>query len=285
MLGAVGFVLLIACGNIANLLLARGAARSGELAMRAALGAGRGRIVRQLLTESAVLAFIAGAAGLALAWWGVRALVAAAPPGVPRLEQTAVSPIVLSFTLGVALLSAALAGLAPALRAARTNVQEVLKEGGRGAAAGGVRDRLRTSLIVAELALTLMLLIGAGLLIRSAFALERTAPGFQPSGVPDGTPGPSRKSVLGARENRANVRANRRSRSSRARRHLRGADVAGTDGTWRQRKRSHPRRTAVHSGIGHQQPPANCDPRLLRDAADSHSARPRAGRCRSPRRR
>ena len=183
MLGAVGFVLLIACGNIANLLLARGAARSGELAMRAALGAGRGRIVRQLLTESAVLAVIAGGAGLALASWGVRALVAAAPPGVPRLEQTAVNPVVLSFTLGVALLSAALSGLAPALRAARTNVQEVLKEGGRGAAAGGVRDRLRTSLIVAELALTLMLLIGAGLLIRSAFALERTAPGFQPSGV------------------------------------------------------------------------------------------------------
>ena len=102
MLGAVGFVLLIACGNIANLLLARGAVRSGELAMRAALGAGRGRIVRQLLTESAVLACVAGAAGLALAWWSVRALVAAAPPGVPRLEQTAVDPVVLAFTLGVA---------------------------------------------------------------------------------------------------------------------------------------------------------------------------------------
>src|SRR4029450_2548443 len=158
MLGAVGFVLLIACGNIANLLLARGAARSGELAMRAALGAGRGRIVRQLLTESAVLAVIAGGAGLALASWGGRALVGAGPPGVPRLEQTAVNPVVLSFTLGVALLSAALSGLAPALRAARTHGQEVLKEGARGAAAGGVRDRLRPSLIVAELALTLMLL-------------------------------------------------------------------------------------------------------------------------------
>ena len=183
MLGAVGFVLLIACGNIANLLLARGSARSGELAMRAALGAGRGRIVRQLLTESAVLAVVAGAAGLALAAWGVRALVAAAPPGVPRLEQTDVNPVVLMFTLGVALLSAALSGLAPALRAARTDIQEVLKEGGRGATAGGVRDRLRTGLIVAQLALTLMLLVGAGLLIRSAFALERTAPGFQATGV------------------------------------------------------------------------------------------------------
>jgi predicted permease len=183
MLGAVGFVLLIACGNIANLLLARGAARAAELAMRAALGAGRGRIVRQLLTETAVLAVVAGAAGLALAWWGVRALVAAAPPGIPRLDQTAVDPVVLLFTLFVALLSAAISGLAPALRAARTDVQEVLKEGGRGAAAGGVRDRLRTGLIVAQLALTLMLLVGAGLLIRSAVALQRTAPGFQPAGV------------------------------------------------------------------------------------------------------
>ena len=178
MLGAVGFVLLIACGNIANLLLARGAARSAELAMRAALGAGRGRIVRQLMTESAVLAAVAGSAGLVLAWWGIQALVAAAPPGVPRLEQTAVNPIVLGFTFGVAVLSSALFGIAPALRAARTDVQTVLKEGGRGAAAGGVRDRLRTGLIVAELALTLMLLVGAGLLIRSAIALDRTSPGF-----------------------------------------------------------------------------------------------------------
>ena len=183
MLGAVGFVLLIACGNIANLLLARGAARSGELAMRAALGAGRGRIVRQLLTESAVLAVVSAAAGLALAAWGVRALIAAAPPGVPRLEQTSLDPIVIAFTMGIALLSAALFGVAPALRAARTDVQTVLKEGGRGSSSGGVRDRLRAGLIVAELALALLLLVGAGLLIRSAMALQNTAPGFHASGV------------------------------------------------------------------------------------------------------
>ena len=183
MLGAVGFVLLIACGNIANLLLARGTVRAGELAMRAALGAGRGRIVRQLLTESVVLAVIAGTAGLALAWWGVRALVAAAPPGVPRLEQTTVDPVVLTFTFVVAVASAALFGLAPAMRAARTDVHAILKEGGRGAAAGGLRDRLRTGLIIAELALALLLLVGAGLLIRSAIALEGTPPGFDPSGV------------------------------------------------------------------------------------------------------
>ena len=137
LLGAVGFVLLIACGNIANLLLARGAARAGEMAIRAALGAGRGRMVRQLLTESLVLALISAAAGLALAAWGIRALIAAAPDGVPRLEQTTLDPVVVGFTLLIALTSAVLFGLAPAMRAARSDVQTVLKEGGRGAAMGG----------------------------------------------------------------------------------------------------------------------------------------------------
>jgi predicted permease len=183
LLGAVGFVLLIACGNIANLLLARGAARAGELAIRAALGAGRGRIVRQLLTESLVLALVSAAAGLALAAWGVRALLAAAPQGVPRLEQTSLDPSVLGFTAILAIVCAVLFGVAPAVRAARTDVQTVLKEGGRGTAMGGVRDRLRTVLIVAELALALLLLVGAGLLIRSGLALQRVDTGFDPSGV------------------------------------------------------------------------------------------------------
>ena len=182
LLGAVGLVLLIACGNIANLLLARAAARSGELAIRAALGAGRARIVRQLLTESVLLAVIAGAAGLALAAWGVQALAAAAPPGVPRLEQAAIDPVVLGFTAITALLSAIVFGLAPALRAARTDVQLVLKEGGR-TGAGAVRDRLRTAVIIGELALALVLLVGAGLLIRSGIALQRVSPGFNPSNV------------------------------------------------------------------------------------------------------
>jgi putative ABC transport system permease protein len=183
LLGAVGFVLLIACGNIANLLLARGAARSGELAIRAALGAGRARIVRQLLTESLVLALGSALVGLALAAWGIQALVAAAPDGVPRLEQTALDPRVVGFTLIITLASAILFGLAPALRAAKSDVQSVLKEGGRGAGMGGVRDRLRTGLIIAELALALLLLVGAGLLIRSSLALQRVNTGFDPSGV------------------------------------------------------------------------------------------------------
>ena len=183
LLGAVGFVLLIACGNVANLLLARGAGRSGELAVRAALGAGRTRIVRQLMTESAVLALVSAFVGVGLAAWGIRALVAAAPPGVPRLDQTALDPYVLGFSLAVTLLSAIIFGVVPALRAARVDVQTVIKAGGRGAGMGGIRNSLHTALIAAELAVALVLLVGAGLLIRSALALQNVNPGFNPSGV------------------------------------------------------------------------------------------------------
>jgi putative ABC transport system permease protein len=181
LLGAVGFVLLIACGNLANLLLARGAARSGELAIRAALGAGRARIVRQLLTESVLLAMFASVLGLALAQMGIRAMVAFSPPGVPRLDQARLDGIVLFFTAGVALLSALIFGLAPAVRAAKTDLQTALRESGRGS--GGVRDRLRTLLIVGEIALALLLLSGASLLIQSALALQRVPPGFKPDRV------------------------------------------------------------------------------------------------------
>jgi putative ABC transport system permease protein len=183
LLGAVGFVLLIACGNVANLLLARGAARAGELSIRAALGAGRARMVRQLLTESVVLSLVSALLGLALAAFGIRALVAAAPPGVPRLEQTTLNLTVLGFTLLLSLASALVFGIAPALRAARTNIQAVIAQGGRSAGMGGVRDRLRTGLIAAELAIALLLLVGAGLLIRSSLALQRVNPGFEPRGV------------------------------------------------------------------------------------------------------
>lgn len=180
--GAVGLVLLIACANVAGLLLARGAARRQELAMRSALGAGRGRIVRQLLTESAVLALAGGAAGLVLAYWGVQALVAGSPPGVPRLEQARIDPVVLAFTLLAALASSVLFGLAPALRAARPDLYETLKEGGR-TGGSAVRDRVRSVLVAAEVALALTLLAGAGLLIRSAIHLQRVDKGFDPAGV------------------------------------------------------------------------------------------------------
>jgi predicted permease len=179
LLGAVGCVLLIACVNVANLLLARGAARSREIAIRAALGAGRGRMVRQLLTESLVLALAGAAAGIGLAHLGVRSLVAASPPGVPRLEQAAVDGPVLAFTLGLSLLASLLFGLVPALRTARPDLQSMLKEGGR-SLGFGPRDRVRGVLLVAEIALASVLLAGAGLLIRSALRLQQVPLGFDP---------------------------------------------------------------------------------------------------------
>lgn len=182
LLAAVGFVLLIGCANVANLLLARGAARHRELAIRAALGAGRHRIVRQLFTESLLLALLGGAAGALLAVGGVRALVAIAPSGVPRLEQAQVDARVLLFTLALSILCSILFGLVPALRAARPQLEGTLREGGRTVTSGS-RDRLRGGLVVLEVALTLVLLTGAGLLTRSALLLGGVEPGFDPDRV------------------------------------------------------------------------------------------------------
>ena len=182
LLGAVGFVLLIACVNVANLLLARGAGRGKEIAIRAALGAGRGRVLRQLLTESLVLGVVGGTAGLVLAFWAVRALRAAAPESVPRLDEAGLDPITLAFALGVTLLSSVVFGIVPAFRTARANLQGTLREGGRGTGVA-TRDRVRHLLVAAEVALSLMLLVGAGLLIRSAILLERVEPGFNPDRV------------------------------------------------------------------------------------------------------
>src|SRR5205823_12180713 len=183
LLGAVLVVLLIACGNVANLLLARGAARGREIAVRTALGAGRLRIVRQLLTESVVLALAAAGAGLLLAQWFITGVVAASPRDVPRLDQARIDPVAFGFAIAIGLVSSVVCGLAPALRLARADVQMGLREGGRGSTRGGFRDRLRAGLIVAEVALSLLLLVGAGLLIRSALALQRVNPGFDPHGV------------------------------------------------------------------------------------------------------
>jgi predicted permease len=182
LLGAVFCVLLIACGNVANLLLARGAARAKELAIRTAIGAGRGRIVRQLLTESLVLAFLATAVGLLLAYVGVHALIGAAPATIPRLAQTRLDGTVLLCALGLSVLSAVLFGLVPAWRASRGNLHNALREGGRTSQAS-TRDRVRVALIVTEVGIALTLLVGAGLLIRSAIYLNHVDPGFDPSGM------------------------------------------------------------------------------------------------------
>ena len=181
LLGAVALVLLIACGNVANLLLARGGIRAREIALRAAIGAGRGRIVRQLLTETLVLAAAGATLGVAVAWLAVPAFVAYSPEGVPRLEQARVDGSVLAFGLGAAMFSALVAGLAPALRAAHTDLRGTLNEGGRTGTSG--RDSVRTVLVAAEVALAIVLLVGAGLLVRSALHLQRVDPGFDPRGV------------------------------------------------------------------------------------------------------
>ena len=175
--GAVGVVLLIACANIAGLLLARGARRTRELAIRAALGAGRGRLVRHLLLESLVLAAAGGLGGVLLAYWLADALVALAPRDLPGLDQVAVNPVACAFAAAASLLSGLLFGLAPALRLTRTALQCTLKDEGRTAAAGGRRG-MRQALIVAEMALALVLLAGSGLLLRSFATLMRVDPGF-----------------------------------------------------------------------------------------------------------
>jgi predicted permease len=180
LLGAVAFLLLIATANVANLLLARAAAREREMAVRGALGAGRARIATQLVTESVVLGVIAGAAGLVLAAWGTQALIALAPRGIPRLDEVRMSVPVFLFALGVASLCGLIFGVVPALRAARVSLVETLKDGGRGVA-GGSHRRAQQVLIVSEIALALMLSIGAGLMLRSFVALQRVSPGFEPS--------------------------------------------------------------------------------------------------------
>ncbi|HEX8091184.1 MAG TPA: ABC transporter permease, partial [Blastocatellia bacterium] len=183
MLVAVSFVLLVACANVANLLLARATARQKEIAVRMALGASRGRIVRQMLTESMALSVAGGAAGVLLSLCGINLLLALSPKNIARLAEVNVDAYVLGFTLLVSLLTGALFGLAPALQASRLNLNDSLKEGTHGSAGGVRRNRARSLLIISEVALSLMLLLGAGLMARSFMGLLRIDPGFDPENV------------------------------------------------------------------------------------------------------
>jgi predicted permease len=181
LLAAVGFVLLISCVNVANLLLARSTGRTREFAVRAALGASQGRVVRQLLTESVLLALLGGGLGLFLAAWGTRAALAVLPAALPRAEQVGLDPHVLFFTVSLSLLVGVLFGLTPALKTSQPDLHETLKQGGRGAS--GTRHRAQGVFVVVEMALALVLLTGAGLTIRSLTKLWNVDPGFSPHNV------------------------------------------------------------------------------------------------------
>jgi len=178
LMAAVGFVLLIACVNVANLLLARSTARTREFAIRSALGASRGRVVRQLLTESVLLASAGGGLGLLLASWGTQAALKVLPEALPRAEEIRVDPRVLMFTLAASVLAGIVFGLAPALKASQVNLHETLKEGGRGLS--GARHRTQRIFVAAEMALAVVLLAGAGLMLRSLAKLSSVDPGFDP---------------------------------------------------------------------------------------------------------
>lgn len=183
LVAAVALVLFIACANVANLFLARAATREREIAIRSALGASRFQIVRQLLIETSLLALLGGAAGLLLAWWSTDALVALGPADIPRLSEIRVNGVVIAFTFGIAFLTSLIFGLIPALQTSRPQIEQSLRDTSRGSTGGARSHRLRFAFVVSQFALSLVLLVGAGLLIRSFAELRAVEPGFEARGV------------------------------------------------------------------------------------------------------
>jgi predicted permease len=183
LLGAVAFVLLIASMNLASLSLARASTRHREMAIRTAHGATRGRLIRQMTTESLLLAFLGAIVGLLLAWWGINSLLALSPAGMPRLSEVGLDARVLVFTLVVTILSGSFFGILPAVKASKVDLNEELKSGGRSGNDGTGRNRVRSALVVAEIAISLVLLLSAGLLIKSFSRLQEVKPGFEPENL------------------------------------------------------------------------------------------------------
>jgi putative ABC transport system permease protein len=203
LLGAVGVVLLIACANTATLLLGKAAARTREVAVRASLGASRQRIVRQLITEGLLLAFLAGASGFLLAYWGSKTLVALAPANLPRLAETGIDLWVLAFTVGISVITSLVFSLVPALYASKIDLSDALKQGATRLVGGGRMVRVRGEIVIAEIALAVMLVSGAGLLIKSFVALQNVALGFRPENVlvmRATVPGPPGQAIPRARQ-------------------------------------------------------------------------------------
>ena len=183
LMAAVALVLLSTCVNVANLFLVRSLSRTRELAVRSALGSGRGALVRQLLSEGMLLAILGGVLGIFFAWAGIRGLLALAPEGIPRLSEVSMNGPVLLFTLVVSLLTGLLFGLAPTLRLSRPELASELRDGDRGSSVGRGHNRLRSTLVISEVAVALVLLVGAGVLMRSFQALQRVELAFEPTGV------------------------------------------------------------------------------------------------------
>jgi putative ABC transport system permease protein len=204
---AAGFVLLIACANLANLLLSRSATRRREIGIRSSLGAGRGRLIRQLLTESIVLAGLGAIIGLVFAWLGTRLLVKMSPDILPRADEISLDGWALGFTAAITILTGILFGLAPAVQLAKTSLATALREGGRGNSIGFRRSRLRSGLVVGEVALAMVLLSGAGLLMRSFYQLQSVDPGFDSHGCLALRPTSRRRPIRAMRSRRHSIAA------------------------------------------------------------------------------
>ena len=278
LLGTVGLVLLIACANVANLFLVRADARSREMAIRAALGAGRLRLAREFLEESALLGVAGGVLGLLLAQGGLRLLVSMGPRSVPRLEEVSLDASVLAYTLLLSVLASLLLGLLPAFRHLRAEQTDGLKEGGRGSSDGPARRRVRAALVVGQVSLAMLLLTSSGLLLRSFQELLRVEPGFREPEQAGHFPGRHSRSV-GARGRRraADVREHAARYGGTSRNRVRGDLLLDDDGWPRQQ------RCRVRRGIFDPRGPAAADPqvqvdlpRLLRDDGQSGARGPRA---------